>query len=45
MLILIWLFQAASAIHTTYADNLDNAFYQSRREWLGRSHFLLAVER
>lgn len=45
MLILIWLFQAASEIQATHADNLDNAFYQSRREWLGRSHFLLAVER
>jgi hypothetical protein len=37
--------EAASEIQATHADNLDNAFYQSRREWLGRSHFLLAVER
>ncbi|CAK9271564.1 unnamed protein product [Sphagnum jensenii] len=40
--------EAASQIwdqHSEGEGTLDNGFYRSRREWLGRTHYLLAIER
>lgn len=37
--------QAASKLHEDHADGVDNGIYRSRREWLGRTHYLLALER
>jgi len=44
----IYVAQAASQIwdqHSEGEGTLDNGFYRSRREWLGRTHYLLAIER
>jgi hypothetical protein len=37
--------EAASKLLEDHADGVDNGIYRSRREWLGRTHYLLALER
>ena len=37
--------EAASKFLGDHADGAENGIYQSKREWLGRSHYLLALER
>lgn len=37
--------EAASKLLEDHTDGSDNSIYRSRREWLGRTHYLLALER
>ncbi|KAG0590125.1 hypothetical protein KC19_1G074000 [Ceratodon purpureus] len=37
--------EAANKLHEDHADGVDNGIYRSKREWLGRTHYLLALER